>query len=115
MGCGLYECTVRLAAQVGRAAVSVSLATCEVNEESSSSLSSPGNPAAEVNELFRALPVPVRMPGLLPGSEERLAIQLGHLLRHGHSRNLRRFTEFSGRGGKDGPNTISLSAGPLLR
>ena len=78
-----------------------------MNEESSSSLSSPGNPAAEVNELFRARPVPVRMPGLLPGSEERLAI---HLLRHGHSRNLRRFTEFSGRGGKHGPKSFFKSS-----
>ena len=103
----------------------MSPATCEVNEESSSSLSSPGNPAAEVNELFRALPVPVRMPGLLPGSEW-LAIQLRHLVRdtvtHETCVASRSFLEgeartdptafhyprvhSSGRGGKDGPNSV---------
>ena len=79
MSSGLHSYKARLAAQVGACSgyVSVSLATCEVNEESSSSLSSPGNPAAEVNELLRDLAVPVRIPGLLP-SAEGLAIQLRH-------------------------------------
>ena len=90
--------------RLGVQQVSVSPATCEVNEESSSSLSSPGNPAAEVNELFRALPVPVRMPGLLPGSEG-LAIQLGHLVRDTVTHETCRFAELSGRGGKHGPNS----------
>ena len=50
-----------------------SIPLCDEIEDSSSSLSSPGNRSAEVKELRRALPCPVRTPAM-PGGVE-LAIR----------------------------------------